>query len=131
MTHESTAARGTSFDFFTTGALPAPELDEAGAAAIAAEHFGLRVGARSLGSQQDANFLLTTADDDDAVVGVLKVSNGAFGPADIAAQDAAADHLDRRGGGVRGGTTPPSTRGRAPTPAPRSPAGGPGPRHPP
>src|SRR4051812_3712723 len=112
MTHDSTAARGTSFDFFTTGALPAPELDEAGAAAIAAEHFGLRVRACSLGSQQDANFLLTTADGDDAVVGVLKVSNGAFGPADIAAQDAAADHLDRRVGGRRGGTTPPRARSR-------------------
>jgi hypothetical protein len=38
-----------SFDFFTAGALPAPVLDEKAAAAIAAEHFGLRVRARSLG----------------------------------------------------------------------------------
>src|SRR5687767_13045289 len=88
----------TSFDFFTAGALPAPVVDEAEAAAIAAVHFGLRVRARSLGSQQDANFLLT---DEDAVVGVLKVSNAAFGPAEIAAQDAAAEHLDRRADGVR------------------------------
>src|SRR4051794_12571723 len=131
MTHDSTAARGTSFDFFTTGALPAPELDEAGAAAIAAEHFGLRVRARSLGSQQDANFLLTTADGDDAVVGVLKVSNGAFGPADIAAQDAAADHLDRRGGGLRGGTTPPRARAPPPTLPPRTHPLARGPRPPP
>src|SRR4051794_41732643 len=131
MTHDGTAARGTSFDFFTTGALPAPELDEAGATAIAAEHFGLRVAARSLGSQQDANFLLTTRDGDDAVVGVLKVSNGAFGPADIAAQDAAADHLDRRGGGVQGGNPPPSARAPAPAPPPGAPPGAPGPRPPP
>jgi 4-aminobutyrate aminotransferase-like enzyme/Ser/Thr protein kinase RdoA (MazF antagonist) len=86
----------TSFDFFTAGALPAPVVDEADAAAIAAGHFGLQVRARSLGSQQDANFLLTATGADDAVVGVLKISNGAFGPADIAAQDAAADHLARR-----------------------------------
>jgi 4-aminobutyrate aminotransferase-like enzyme/Ser/Thr protein kinase RdoA (MazF antagonist) len=88
----------TPFDFFTAGALPAPVVDEAGAAAIAAEHFRLRVRARSLGSQQDANFLLT---DDDTVIGVLKVSNAAFGPGEIAAQDAAAAHLDRRADGVR------------------------------
>src|SRR4051812_45746438 len=112
MTHDGTAARGTSLDFFTTGALPAPELDEAGAPAIAAEHFDLRVRARSLGSQQDSNFLLTTADGDHAVVGVLKGSNGTFGPADIAAQDAAADHLDRRVEGLRVATTLPSAGAR-------------------
>ncbi|HEY0449336.1 aminotransferase [Actinophytocola sp.] len=98
-----------SFDFFTAGALPAPVLEEQAAAAIAAEHFGLRVRARSLGSQQDANFLLTAADPDDGVVGVLKVSNGAFGPADIAAQSAAAELLAQRVEGLRVATTvPPS-----------------------
>jgi Ser/Thr protein kinase RdoA (MazF antagonist) len=102
-----------SFDFFTAGALPAPVLDEKAAAAIAAEHFGLRVRARSLGSQQDANFLLTAADGDDGVVGVLKVSNGAFGPADIAAQSAAADLLARRVEGLRVATTVPPPTGAA------------------
>ena len=102
-----------SFDFFTAGALPAPVLDEKAAAAIAAEHFGLRVRARSLGSQQDANFLLTAADGDDGVVGVLKVSNGAFGPGDIAAQSAAADLLARQVAGLRVATTVPPSTGAA------------------
>jgi 4-aminobutyrate aminotransferase-like enzyme/Ser/Thr protein kinase RdoA (MazF antagonist) len=94
------------FDFFSSGALPAPVLDEADAARIAAEHFGLRAGARSLGSQQDANFLLTAVDDH-SVLGVLKISNAAFGPVDIAAQTAAADHLARRVEGLRVATTVP------------------------
>ncbi len=62
MTHDSTTGSGTSFDFFTTGALPAPVVDEAEAAAIAAACFGLEVRTRSLGSQQDANFLLEPDD---------------------------------------------------------------------
>jgi 4-aminobutyrate aminotransferase-like enzyme/Ser/Thr protein kinase RdoA (MazF antagonist) len=95
------------FDFFTAGALPAPVLDEADAAAIAADHFGLQARARSLGSQQDANFLLTALDGDDAVVGVLKVSNAVFGVEDTAAQNAAADHLARRVEGLRVATTVP------------------------
>lgn len=98
MTPEHTTESRTSFDFFTVGALPAPAVDEAEAAAIAAGIVGAPVRARSLGSQQDANFLLT---DGAAVVGVLKVSNGAFGLAEIAAQDAAAEHLGRRADGVR------------------------------
>ena len=111
----------TSFDFFTAGALPAPVVDEAAAAAIAAEHFGLPVRARCLGSQQDANFLLTSPDGDDGVVGVLKVSNGAFGPGDIAAQNAAAEHLERRAEGLRVATTlpglGPAASRRSPCPA--------------
>ena len=65
MTHDSTTGSGTSFDFFTTGALPAPVVDEAEAAAIAAACFGLEVRTRSLGSQQDANFLLHADDGGD------------------------------------------------------------------
>ena len=100
MTHDSTTGSGTSFDFFTTGALPAPVVDEAEAAAIAAACFGLEVRTRSLGSQQDANFLLEP-DDGGEAVGVLKISNGAFGAAEIEAQDAAADHLARRSPDLR------------------------------
>ena len=87
-------AAGT-FDFFATGALPAPAVREEDAEAIAAAHLGWPVTARPLGSQQDANFLLTAADDG-TVVGVLKISNPAFGPAEIDAQHEAAEHLTRR-----------------------------------
>jgi 4-aminobutyrate aminotransferase-like enzyme/Ser/Thr protein kinase RdoA (MazF antagonist) len=100
MTHDRTTVSGTSFDFFTAGALPAPVVDETEAAAIAVGSFGLQVRARSLGSQQDANFLLSALESDDPV-GVLKFSNGAFGPAEIEAQDAAAHHLARRAPDLR------------------------------
>src|SRR3954454_19726601 len=88
------------FDFFATGALPATVVDKPDAEAVAMEHFGLRVRAASLGSQQDANFLLRDPAGG-AVVGVLKISNPAFGPGDVAAQDAAAEHLARRAPGLR------------------------------
>ena len=101
-----------TFDFFATGALPAPVVDEAEAAAIAAGHFALDVRARSLGSQQDANFLLTARDDDGAVAGVLKISNGAFGPEEIAAQDAAAEHLARKAPDLRVATVLPTPSSR-------------------
>jgi 4-aminobutyrate aminotransferase-like enzyme/Ser/Thr protein kinase RdoA (MazF antagonist) len=93
-----------TFDFFATGGLPAPVVAEAHVEAIAAERLGLRVLARSLGSQQDANFLLTAADDGE-VVGVLKIGNPAFGPDEIAAQHEAAEHLARRVPGLRVATT--------------------------
>jgi 4-aminobutyrate aminotransferase-like enzyme/Ser/Thr protein kinase RdoA (MazF antagonist) len=102
MTHDRTA--GSSFDFFTAGALPAPVLDETLATEVARTSLALDVRARSLGSQQDANFLLTDAAGG-GPVGVLKVSNGAFGPVEIAAQDAAAEHLARRVPGLRVATT--------------------------
>src|SRR3954463_547529 len=100
------------FDFFASGALPAPVLDEADAAALATEQFGLRARARALGSQQDANFLLTDPDDG-TVLGVLKVCNAAFGPAEIGAQSAAAEHLGRRAPALRVATTVPRPDGYA------------------
>jgi 4-aminobutyrate aminotransferase-like enzyme/Ser/Thr protein kinase RdoA (MazF antagonist) len=90
------------FDFFATGGLPAPVVTETEAEAVAASRFGLSVRARSLGSQQDANFLLTS---DRAVAGVLKISNAAFGADEIAAQHEAAEHLARRVPGLRVATT--------------------------
>ncbi|MFD5393324.1 aminotransferase [Streptomyces sp. NPDC127097] len=76
-------------DFFTQQALPAPRLTTDQARRIAAEHFGLTVRAESLGSQQDANFLMT--DDDGAPAAVLKIANPAFTATEIDAQDTAAD----------------------------------------
>jgi 4-aminobutyrate aminotransferase-like enzyme/Ser/Thr protein kinase RdoA (MazF antagonist) len=84
-----TAAAGV--DFFRSGALPAPVVDQAAAERIAAAQFGLAVHARPLGSQQDSNFLLTASDS--TVLGVLKIANPAFSAAEIEAQDAAAGHL--------------------------------------
>jgi 4-aminobutyrate aminotransferase-like enzyme/Ser/Thr protein kinase RdoA (MazF antagonist) len=96
-------SRATGFDFFATGELPAPLIDVAEAERLVAERFGRTVTARSLGSQQDANFLLRDASaapapesgGEVAPLGVLKVSNGAFGEVEIEAQDAAAALLAR------------------------------------
>ncbi|MCU1612654.1 MAG: 4-aminobutyrate aminotransferase [Frankiales bacterium] len=96
---------GTAFDFFTAGALPAPVVSAAEAEAIAADRLGRPVRARSLGSQQDANFVLTAPDG--AVAGVLKISNAAFGATEIDAQDAAAEHLATRVPGLRVATPVP------------------------
>ncbi|CAN5710017.1 aminotransferase [soil metagenome] len=81
----------TLFDFFQVEELPAPAVTLAGAAEIARDHFGLGIPAgrvAPLGSQQDANFLLTGADNQP--IGVLKIANPAFTRIEIEAQDAAA-----------------------------------------
>ncbi|MEO5534579.1 MAG: aminotransferase [Pseudolysinimonas sp.] len=82
------------FDFFEAGALPSPQITAAEAERLVAAEFGLTVTARSLGSQQDANFLLSDAEG--SVVGVLKVSNGAFGEVEIEAQDEGAAWIAKR-----------------------------------
>jgi len=76
-------------DFFTHQGLPAPRLSTDEARRIAAERFGLAVRAEALGSQQDANFLLTR--DDGSPVAVLKIANPAFTATEMSAQDTAAD----------------------------------------
>jgi len=84
----------TAFDFFAAAELPAPSVTVDDARRIARQHFDLIVTAVSLGSQQDANFLLTT--DDGTPVGVLKIANPAFSRVEIEAQDAAARQLSAR-----------------------------------
>lgn len=84
----SAERRVAGFNFFESLELPAPQVPESAAEQIAASAYGLRVSARSLGSQQDQNFLLA---DDGEVAGVLKVANPAFNDVEIAAQDAAAE----------------------------------------
>ncbi|MEV5481515.1 MULTISPECIES: aminotransferase [Streptomyces] len=86
-------------DFFTHQALPAPRLTSDQACRIAAEHFGLTIRAESLGSQQDANFLMT--DDDGAPAAVLKIANPAFTATEIDAQDTAADLIAEAQPGLR------------------------------
>jgi 4-aminobutyrate aminotransferase-like enzyme/Ser/Thr protein kinase RdoA (MazF antagonist) len=84
----------SGFDFFAAGALPSPRLTAEQAERLVADEFGFTIEARSMGSQQDANFLLCDADG--AAVGVLKVANGAFGEVEIQAQDAGAAHVAER-----------------------------------
>jgi len=78
----------TAFDFFEAAELPVPEVSAERAEQIAADQFGLSAQAVELGSQQDANFLLT--DPSGGPVGVLKIANPAFSRAELEAQDAAA-----------------------------------------
>ncbi len=78
----------TLFDFFQASELPAPAVSTDDAVMIAREHFRLDATASPLGSQQDANFLLTVADGKQ--IGVLKIANPAFSRVEIEAQDAAA-----------------------------------------
>jgi Ser/Thr protein kinase RdoA (MazF antagonist) len=86
-------------DFFSHQGLPAPRLTADEARRIAAEHFGLAVRAEALGSQQDANFLLTH--DDGSPVAVLKIANPAFTTTEIDAQDSAADLIADAQPGLR------------------------------
>ena len=83
-----------AFDFFQAAELPAPVISVAEAADIARHCFGLTAGCTSLGSQQDANFLLT--DGDRTPLGVLKIANQAFTRTEIEAQDAAARFIADR-----------------------------------
>ncbi|MEV7155404.1 aminotransferase [Streptomyces misionensis] len=78
-----------TLDFFAEDALPVPRVTPAAAERIAAEHLGITARAQTLGSQQDANFLLH--DEDGTPEAVLKIANPAFGATEIDAQDAAAD----------------------------------------
>jgi len=87
------------FDFFRTAELPVPAVNDEQARAIAAECFGVHAAVTSLGSQQDANFLLREdvpgsnggrSSDCGTPIGVLKIANPAFSLAELQAQDAAA-----------------------------------------
>ncbi|HEX5143972.1 MAG TPA: aminotransferase [Mycobacterium sp.] len=91
-----------TFDFFDAEELPAPDVSAGQAADIARHHFGLTAQATPLGSQQDANFLLTNPAG--APLGVLKIANPAFSRAEIEAQDAAAAYVADRDPRVRTAT---------------------------
>lgn len=79
----STGRRTVGFNFLTEPELPAPRVSESQAAALLADHFGVTAEVRSLGSQQDKNFLVHR---DDEIVGVLKIANPAFNETELAAQ---------------------------------------------
>ncbi|WP_042378204.1 aminotransferase [Streptacidiphilus melanogenes] len=85
-------------DFFAHEALPAPKVSTEQARWIAAL-LGLDGPVEELGSQQDANFLVRG--EDGTPLAVLKIANPAFGPAEIEAQDEAADLIAGADPGLR------------------------------
>lgn len=101
------------FDFFASPELPAPRVSVAQAQGLLADHFGVTGRVESLGSQQDANFLVRGGDD--TPLGVLKVANQAFTAVEIDAQDAAAHLLAEALPDVRVSVPMPSTAGRTRT----------------
>ncbi len=92
----------TLFDFFQAEELPAPAVSAVDAVRITAQHFGIVVSASMLGSQQDANFLLSA--DNGTPMGVLKIANPVFSRIEIEAQDAAARHISNTDPQVRTAT---------------------------
>lgn len=108
----------TLFDFFQAEELPVPAITPAQAVDIASAHFGVDADATPLGSQQDANFLLSGADG--VQIGVLKIANPAFSRLELEAQDAAAAYISQTEPGVRAATNverpghPPIAELRAP-----------------
>ncbi|WP_460772047.1 aminotransferase [Microbacterium sp. GXF7504] len=73
-----------------------PPLDDESAARIAAAVFGVTASARSLGSHQDRNVLLTPADGGPRML--LKIANQAVREAELEAQSDAASLIHARGG---------------------------------
>ncbi len=92
----------TLFDFFQAEELPVPAITADQAREIASAHFGVDAEITPLGSQQDANFLLTGAGGEP--VGVLKIANPAFSRIELEAQDAAAAYISQTEPGVRAAT---------------------------
>ncbi|WP_123025436.1 aminotransferase [Mycolicibacterium stellerae] len=85
----STPRRTVGFNFLEEPELPGPQVTEARAEQIVAQHYGMTARAKLLGSNQDCNFIIYDSDDD--VLGVLKVANPAFNATELEAQDAAAE----------------------------------------
>jgi 4-aminobutyrate aminotransferase-like enzyme/Ser/Thr protein kinase RdoA (MazF antagonist) len=92
----------TLFDFFQAVELPVPAVSVAAAGEIARTRFGLDAEAAALGSNQDANFLLSS--DSGEPVGVLKIANPVFSRVELDAQDAAARFIADAEAGVRTAT---------------------------
>jgi 4-aminobutyrate aminotransferase-like enzyme/Ser/Thr protein kinase RdoA (MazF antagonist) len=77
------------FNFLEAPELPAPQVSEAQAEEILRVHYGMRAQAKSLGSNQDKNFLVIGASGD--IAGVLKIAHPAFTATELEAQDLAAE----------------------------------------
>lgn len=76
------------FNFLREPELPAPQVTDQQARDILAAHFGLHANVKSLGSQQDKNFLVDVGA---TIAGVLKIANPAFNEIELTAQELAAD----------------------------------------
>lgn len=87
-----------TFDFFVQDELPGPALTLDEAQRIARDVFSIEASVSELGSQQDANFLLTSEQE---CLSVLKIANPAFSRLELEAQDAATRHLADRQPGLR------------------------------
>ncbi|MDY6999048.1 MAG: aminotransferase [Actinomycetota bacterium] len=106
MTHDQVGG----FNFLEHPELPAPQVAESQAHDILAGHYGLAATVRSLGSQQDKNFLVSDADG--APLGVLKIANPAFTGTELEAQDLAAGLIADAEPGLRVAVPVPNTAGR-------------------
>ncbi|SFR83139.1 4-aminobutyrate aminotransferase [Agromyces sp. CF514] len=110
--------RPLGFDFFGAGELPAPNLPAEEVVALLRTHWGLDVEVRSLGSQQDQNFLAvrvpTVGGSNSAKrpMGVVKVTNPAFTATELAAQDVAATRIAAHAPTLRIATTTTDAAGR-------------------
>lgn len=99
----------TGFNFLRQPALPAAEITEQQAAELLAEKYGSRGDVKSLGSQQDCNFLVSEGG---VPVAVLKIANPAFTETELAAQDAAAQLIARTHPDLRVATPLPTVDGK-------------------
>jgi 4-aminobutyrate aminotransferase-like enzyme/Ser/Thr protein kinase RdoA (MazF antagonist) len=77
------------FNFLEAPELPAPQVSEVQAEEILRVHYGMRAQTKSLGSNQDKNFVVIGASGD--IAGVLKIANPAFTATELEAQDLAAE----------------------------------------
>lgn len=101
-TRSTVRSEMTLFDFFQAEELPVPAITPAQARDIATTQFGVDAEVTALGSQQDANFLLSSPDGDP--IGVLKIANPAFSLIELEAQDAAAAYIPQAEPGIRTAT---------------------------
>ncbi len=88
------------FDYFSCGELPTPTLPSGEAVELMRTAYGVDVELKSLGSQQDQNFLVRPGDGGKPI-GVLKISNPVFSETEIDMQDAAAAAVARAEPGLR------------------------------
>lgn len=101
----------SGFNFLEQPALPATQVTEAQAADLLASRYGFHGEVKSLGSQQDCNFLVI---EDGVPVAVLKIANPAFTDTELAAQDAAAELIARTNPDLRVATALPTSTGEPP-----------------
>jgi 4-aminobutyrate aminotransferase-like enzyme/Ser/Thr protein kinase RdoA (MazF antagonist) len=97
------------FNFLEAPELPAPQISEAQAEEILRVHYGMRAQAKSLGSNQDKNFVVIGSSGD--IAGVLKIANPAFTATELEAQDLAAEVIAEAEPSLRVAVPIPNTAG--------------------